>query len=79
MRHKFDNKIKTNYFCIKMGFNKRFVDSEKVKKCLNENGKLKDLFRADAIIFLDEISSEVFEWYSKGMSDGEIKNKLKNL
>lgn len=60
-----------------MGFNKRFIDFEKVKRCLDEGSKLKDLFRADAIIFLDETSSSVYEWYAKGLSDNEIKTKLK--
>jgi hypothetical protein len=60
-----------------MGFNKRFVDFEKIKSCLKDDGNLKNLFKADNIIFLDNISSEVFEWYSKGISDKEIKIKLK--
>jgi hypothetical protein len=37
------------------------------------------LFKADAFIFLDKLSSKVYDMYSSGTSEEEIKNKWENL
>jgi hypothetical protein len=60
-----------------MGFNKRFVTSETIKTYLEGDNNLKSLFKADALIFMDNQSSKVYEMYQKGLSDNEIKQFLK--
>jgi|LauGreDrversion4_2_1035121.scaffolds.fasta_scaffold117251_6 hypothetical protein len=56
-----------------MGFNKRFVDSKVINTYLERGKGFDDLFKADAFIFLDKMGSEVYKWYSKGLTDDEIK------
>jgi hypothetical protein len=60
-----------------MGFNKVYVDEEKLFKYLDNDKPLKKLFKADAFIFMDKISSYAFELYSHGTNDEQIKLKLK--
>lgn len=60
-----------------MGFNKRTVDEELLMRYINNNKPLKSLFKADAFIFLDKISSYAFDLYYQGDSDEVVKLKLK--
>lgn len=62
-----------------MGFNKMFVDEEILMMYFEKNKPLKTLFKADALIFMDKISSEAHDLYTKGMSDEEIKLTIKNI
>lgn len=59
-----------------MGFHKRFVDKNVVDTYLKNGSPLKNLFKADAFIFMDEAATKVFKWVEKGISDEEIKIKL---
>jgi hypothetical protein len=59
-----------------MGFTKKYVDYQSVQKCLNENLTLDALFKADSFIFMDDISSKVYEWYSQQIPNNEIKLKI---
>lgn len=59
-----------------MGLNKKFINKETIKIYLNNGLGLKKLFDADAIIFLDKISSKVYYWFTEGVSEDEIKFKL---
>ena len=59
-----------------MGFHKRYVDKDVVNTYLKNGSPLKDLFKIDALIFMDNIASDVFKWHKKGLSDEEIKLKL---
>lgn len=59
-----------------MGFNKRFVDKKTIESYFSNGMTLKDVFKADALIFMDSFASDVFELYTKGISDEEIKSKL---
>ena len=59
-----------------MGLNKKFINKETIKIYLNNGLGLKKLFDADAIIFLDKISSKVYYWFIEGVSEDEIKFKL---
>jgi hypothetical protein len=59
-----------------MGFTKKYVDYQSVQKCLNDNLTLDVLFRADSFIFMDELSSMVYEWYVQRLPNNEIKLKL---
>ena len=60
-----------------MGFNKRIVDKELVNKTKEEN--LGQLFRADALIFMDSWASKFHELYPKGLSKQEIIKQLENV
>ena len=62
-----------------MGFNKRYISKNNIETFLNGGETLKTLFKADALIFMDNESSKVFEWYNKGASEKEIKIKLTEL
>ena len=60
-----------------MGFHKRFVSMETIERQLNSGRSLDDLFKADAFIFMDGLESDVWRWYEKGLTDEEIKLKIK--
>ena len=59
-----------------MGFNKRFVDREIIMESLGNNWPLSKLFSSDALIFLDNFSTNIYEHYAKGIGDNEIKNLI---
>lgn len=55
-----------------MGFNKRYVDS-KMSILALENGGLKLYYgKSDALIFEDELSSQIYQLFKEGKSDSEI-------
>lgn len=56
-----------------MGFNKRFINKEIIDFYIRESKSFSILFKADAFIFMDKESSKVYDWYSSGLSDSEIK------
>jgi hypothetical protein len=62
-----------------MGFNKRLVSKETIETTLNNRNSLSDLFKADAVIFMDEIASTVYQLYQEGHSDNQIKKKLNGI
>lgn len=59
-----------------MGFNKRFVDREIIMESLDNDWPLSKLFSSDALIFLDNFSTNIYEQYAKGIEDNEIKNLI---
>ena len=59
-----------------MGFNKRFVDRENIMESLDNDWPLSKLFSSDALIFLDNFSTNIYEHYAKGIEDNEIKNLI---
>lgn len=61
-----------------MGFNIRYIDKEKILQFLNEKEPLSKLFSSDALIFLDDISSEVYAYYSSGANFKEIWKLINN-
>lgn len=61
-----------------MSFNIRYIDIDIIKEYIDDDIDLDILFNSDSLIFVDEISSKVFEWNSKKMSKFDIKLKLKN-
>jgi hypothetical protein len=56
-----------------MGFHKRIINKEIILKYLELRKPLKDLFRADAIVFDDKISSTAYELHEQGLTDNQIK------
>lgn len=61
-----------------MGFNKRIVDKNIILLKYREGVPLKEIFKADALIFLDLLSSKAFELYNNGYDDEYIINILEN-
>jgi hypothetical protein len=61
-----------------MGFNKRMIDKNHILSTVNNKTTLKKLFNADAIIFLDDYSSEVYRLFTQGMDDKDIFKTLEN-
>lgn len=55
-----------------MGFNKRYVNSEFSIRAL-KNNDLKNYYgKSDALIFEDELSSLIYEFYKSGLKPEEI-------
>ena len=61
-----------------MGFNKRMIDKNNILSAVNNNTTLKKLFNADAIIFLDDYSVEVYNLFAQGMNEKDIFKTLEN-
>jgi hypothetical protein len=61
-----------------MGFNKRFLDKERIMESLGNKEPLSKLFSADAFIFMDDFSSKVYNHFKKGAKDKEIKKIIDN-
>ena len=55
-----------------MGFHRRIINEEVTKKYIDSE-KLDVLYSSESLIFMDELSSQVFELYSQGKSNHEIK------
>jgi hypothetical protein len=53
------------------------VDTRVIETYLKGEKSLEKLFKADAFIFMDDLASKVFGWHEKGMTDDEIKTKIK--
>ncbi len=57
---------------------KRFLTIEAIKINLTQGKLLKDLFKADALIFVDKLSTEVYKLYQNGLSEKQILKKIKD-
>jgi len=55
-----------------MGFNKRYVSIETIQNQIKNKKPLKELFKADAFIFTDKISTKVFQLVYDGVNEKEI-------
>jgi hypothetical protein len=60
-----------------MGFNKRTIEKEILFKYIESSKPIKPLYKADAFIFMDKLSSDVFDWFYSGMSEEEVVKKIK--
>jgi len=60
-----------------MGFHKRIINSETTESYL-ERDNLKVLYSSEALVFMDEYSSLVFELFNEGKSKEEILEKINN-
>lgn len=60
-----------------MGFTKRFVDKNTVRIHL-DNSNLEKFFspKVDSYIFLDDFSHQVYELFTQGNNETQIKSKL---
>jgi|LakMenEpi03Aug12_release.lakeMendotaPanAssembly.Ray.scaffolds.fasta_scaffold551200_2 hypothetical protein len=59
-----------------MGFNKRLVSKETVQNSFKNKQSLSELFKADAVIFMDSIASKVYSLHKEGYSDKEINEHI---
>ena len=57
---------------------KRFLTIETIKSNLTQGKLLKELFKADALIFIDKLSSEVYRLYQNGLSEKQILKQIKD-
>lgn len=57
---------------------KRFLTIESIKINLTQGKLLKELFKADALIFIDKLSSEVYKLYQNGLSEKQILKQIKD-
>lgn len=55
-----------------MGFNKRYINSERSIYALKENNLKGYYGKSDMMIFEDEISSLIYDLFKKGNTDTEI-------
>lgn len=55
-----------------MGFNRRYVNKESSLSALSSNSIRQYYGKADALIFEDQISSEIYELFKQGKTDQEI-------
>jgi transcriptional regulator len=58
-----------------MGFHRRIINNSVTISYLEKN-KLDELYSSESLIFMDEISSKVFELFKNGLNTEEIKNKI---
>ena len=58
-----------------MGFHRRIINSN-VTTFYLENNNLDELYSSESLIFMDELSSKVFELFKNGLNTEEIKNKI---
>ena len=61
-----------------MGFNKRYVFSINTVEALKSNSLKEYYGKSDALIFMDKLSSDVYELHKQGKSDQEILLTIKN-
>jgi hypothetical protein len=54
------------------------IDKNHILSAVNNNTPLKKLFNADAIIFLDNYSTEVYNLFNRGMDEKDIFKTLEN-
>lgn len=59
-----------------MSFNKKFVDVEYLKLSFEKDKPLNEVFKADGLIFMDKVSSEIYKMYKNQESYQEIKTKF---
>jgi len=57
---------------------KRFLTIQVIKESLKKKMLLRDLFKADAIIFVDKLSTDVYNLYRGGMNENQILEKIKD-
>ena len=57
---------------------KRFLTIESIKSNLTQGKLLKELFKADALIFIDKLSTDVYKLYQNGLSEKQILKQIKD-
>lgn len=55
-----------------MGFNKKYITKETIELQIKNNKSIKDLFKSDSFIFLDETSQKVYNLFCEGLDEKDI-------
>jgi hypothetical protein len=58
-----------------MGFHRRIITEQVTKSYLNSD-ELSVLYSSESLIFMDDVSSKVFESFKDGLTTQEIKNRI---
>ena len=58
-----------------MGFHRRIITEQVTKSYLNSD-ELSVLYSSESLIFMDDVSSKVFELFKGGITTEEIKNRI---
>lgn len=61
-----------------MGFNKRYISSQKLKSFINNGCSVSMIFNVDALFFMDEKSKDVYEKYLQGVDENKLKKLITN-
>lgn len=61
-----------------MGFNKRVVSKNVIEEAIKSEKSLKSLFKADAVIVMDNVSTKVHELLSNGTEEREVIKLFQN-
>lgn len=60
-----------------MGINKKYINTEIIKRNINNGDSINRLFESDIIIFKDDYSYKLYQLFKQGIDENEI-NKLIN-
>jgi len=57
---------------------KRFLTISQIKSSLEKGQTLRELFKADAIIFIDKYSTQVYKLFQNGQTEKQILQQIKD-
>ena len=57
---------------------KRFLTIQQIKKSLERGQTLRELFKADAVIFIDKFATEVYKLFQNGQNEKQILQQIKD-
>ena len=57
---------------------KRFLTIQQIKTSLERGQTLRELFKADAIIFIDKFATDVYKLFQKGQNEKQILQQIKD-
>lgn len=57
---------------------KRFLTIQQIKTSIERGQTLRELFKADAVIFIDKLATEVYRLYEKGQNEKQIMKQIKD-
>lgn len=57
---------------------KRFLTIQQIKTSIERGQTLRELFKADVVIFIDKLATEVYRLYEKGQNEKQIMKQIKD-
>ena len=57
---------------------KRFLTIQQIKTSLERGQTLRELFKADAVIFIDEFATDVYKLFQNGQNEKQILQQIKD-
>lgn len=61
-----------------MGFNKRLVSKNVIEETIKNKKSLKTLFKADALVFMDNVSTTIYKLIIDGKEEQEVIKLFQN-